>query len=169
VANPKIDGDRATYFAAMETYRIAFVAAMLGDTALARRAVDSLPERATISRGEVAGLLAKARGDTANWIASLDAAAKLDAGVVHLGPPNSYPAHELLGDALLAVGRPKDAVTAYEKELELMPNRSRTLLQLARAQRTSGDDAGAAKTEARLRQNWRHADADARERLLSAR
>jgi len=168
-ANPKITGDRATFFGAMETYRIAFVAAMLGDTALAKRVVDSLPERATISRGVVTGLLAKARGDRANWIASLETAARLDAQNGHLGPPSTAPVQELFGDALLAVGRAKDAVTAYEKELELMPNRSRTLLQLAKAQRKSGDEAGAAKTEARLRENWRHADADVRARSLSAR
>jgi tetratricopeptide (TPR) repeat protein len=169
VANPKVTGDRARSFATAETYRIAFVAAMLGDTALAKSVIDSLPERAAISRGEVTGLLAKARGDTATWIASLEAAAKLDAGNVHLGPPGSAPAQELLGDALLATGRPKDAVTAYEKGLELMPNRSRTLLQLARAQRKSGDDVGATRTLARLRENWRRADADARTRSLSAR
>jgi tetratricopeptide (TPR) repeat protein len=169
VANPKVTGDRATFFGTMETYRIAFVAAMLGDTALAKRVVDSLPVRATISRGEVIGLLAKARGDTANWIASLESAAKLDAMNVHLGPPSSAPAQELLGDALLAVGRPKDAARAYEKGLELMPNRSRTLLQLARAQRKSGDEVGAKKTEARLRANWRRADADALARSLGAR
>ena len=168
-ANPKVVGDRATFYEAMETYRIAFVAAMLGDTALAKRVVDSLPERATISRGEIAGLLARARGDTANWIASLETAAKLDAGNVHLGPPSTAPAQELFGDALLVVGRAKDAVRAYEKGLELMPNRSRTLLQLARAQRKSGDEVGATKTEARLRENWRRADAEARTRSLSTR
>jgi len=84
---------------------------------------------------------------------------------VHLGPPGSYPPSELLGDALLAVGRAKDAAAAYRQQLELMPNRSRTLLQLAKAQRKSGDDVGAAKTEAQLRRNWRAADAGVATRL----
>ena len=159
VANAKVTGDRAQFYAVAETYRRAFVAAMLGDTALAKQVVESLPERATIARGEVAGLLAKARGDTTNWIASLEAAAKLDAANPHLGPPSTYPVSELLGDALLAVGRSKDAVVAYRRQLELMPNRSRTLLALSRAQRMAGDAAGAAKTEAQLRRNWRAADA----------
>jgi tetratricopeptide (TPR) repeat protein len=169
VANPKVAGDRARNFANGEIYRIAFVAAQLGDTALARRVLDSLPERSVVARGEVAGLLAKARGDTANWIASLEAAANADAMVVHLGPPNVYPAHELLGDALLAVGRAADAVKAYEKGLELMPNRSRSLLGLVRAQHAAGDVTGAAKTEARLRENWRRADAGARAMMVSTR
>jgi tetratricopeptide (TPR) repeat protein len=165
VANPKVVGDRAQFFAMAETAGRAVIAALLGDTAQAKQMVESLPERATITRGEVAGLLARARGDTANWIASLETAAKLDAGIGHLGPPSSYPPSELLGDALLAVGRAKDAVAAYRQQLELMPNRSRTLLLLARAQRKAGDTAGAAKTEAQLRRNWHAADAGVATRL----
>ena len=165
VANPKVTGDRAQFFAMAATAGRAFIAAQVGDTAPAKEMLESLPERAVIARGEAAGLLAKARGDTTNWIASLESAAKVDAGVAHLGPPGSYPASELLGDALLAVGRAKDAVAAYRQQLELMPNRSRTLLLLARAQRKAGDAAGASKTEAQLRRNWRAADADVATRL----
>jgi hypothetical protein len=165
VANPKVTGDRAQFFATSETYGRAFVGAQLGDTAQAKQTLEALPERATIARAQVAGLLAKARGDTANWIASLEAAAKLDARIAHLGPPGSYPASELLGDAFVAVGRAKDAVPAYRTQLELMPNRSRTLLALARAQRRAADVAGAATTEAQLRRNWRAADAGVATRL----
>jgi hypothetical protein len=46
-----------------------------------------------------------------------------------------------------------------------MPNRSRTLRALARAQRRVGDAAGAAKTEAQLRRNWRAADPGVATRL----
>jgi len=164
-ANPKLTSDRAEFFGNVATYGRAFVAAQLSDTAEAKQTLESLPERATIARAQVAGLLAKARGDTTNWIASLDAAAKLDARISHLGPPGSYPASELLGDALLAVGRAKDAAAAYGTQLELMPNRSHTLLGLARAQRKAGDAGGAAKTEAQLRRNWRGADAGVTTRL----
>jgi cytochrome c-type biogenesis protein CcmH/NrfG len=89
--------------------------------------------------------------------------------VVHLGPPNTYPPHELLGDALLASGRAKEAIVAYSKGLELMPNRSLTLLGLARAQRAAGDVTAAVKTEAQLRENWKRADARATSRLASIR
>ena len=167
--NPKITADRATFFKNAELYRIALVAALLGDTARARAVVDSLPERSVIGRAQVSSLIARARGDTANWIGGLEAAAKADEQVVHFGPPNVYPPHELLGDALLAVGRAKDAVAAYEKGLELMPNRSLTLLGLARAQRDAGDAGAAARTTARLRENWRRADAAAASRIASAR
>ena len=50
-----------------------------------------------------------------------------------------------------------------------MPNRSLTLLGLARAQRLAGDAAAAAKTEAQLRENWRRADKRATSRLASGR
>jgi len=168
VANPKITAERATFFGNAEIYRIAFVAALLGDTSRAKVLVDSLPERAVIWRAHVTALIAKARGDTTNAIGALEAAAKADELVVHAGPPNVYPSHELLGDALLAAGRPKDAIAAYEKELELMPNRSLTLRGLAKAQRAAGDVAGAARTEARLRQNWKAADSGVSARVASA-
>jgi predicted Zn-dependent protease len=147
---------------------VAIVAALLGDTAQAKAVVDSLPERSVIGRAQVGALVAKARGDTANWIGGLEAAAKADEMVAHFGPPSVYPPHELLGDALLAGGRAKDAVAAYQKGLELMPNRSLGLLGLARAQRAAGNDAAAARTTARLRQNWRRADPTATS-LLAAR
>ncbi|HEU4720246.1 MAG TPA: hypothetical protein VFS59_02700 [Gemmatimonadaceae bacterium] len=167
IQNPAVKSDRARSFASQEVYRAAFVAAWLGDTARARRAADSLPERSALGRSQVSALVAKVRGDTTGWLAGLEAAAKADELVAHFGPPSVYPAHELLGDALVSVGRAKDAVTAYEKGLELMPNRSLTLLGLARAQRAAGDVAGAARTEARLRENWRRADARVTSRLAS--
>jgi predicted Zn-dependent protease len=158
VANSKLGSDRAAGLKNQEIYRIAMIAALLGDTARARAVVDSLPERSVIGRAQVSALVAKARGDTANWIGGLAAAAKADERVAHFGPPSVYPPHELLGDALLAVGRAKDAVAACAKGLELMPNRSLGLLGLAQAQRAAGDDAAAARTTARLRENWRRAD-----------
>jgi hypothetical protein len=167
--NPNVAGDRAQYFATAATAGRAVIAALLGDTVQAKQLADSLPERAAITRAEIAGLSAKTRGDTANWIASLAAAGRIDASVAHLGPPTSYPPNELLGDAFLAAGRAQQAVAAYRLQLELMPNRSRTLLSLARAQRAAGDAAGAAKTEAQLRRNWRAADADVATRVTAER
>jgi tetratricopeptide (TPR) repeat protein len=169
VANARLTSDRARGLRNQEIYRVAMVAALLGDTTHATAVADSLPERSVIGRAQVSALVAKARGDTANWIGGLQAAAKADEMVAHFGPPSVYPPHELLGDALLAVGRAKDAVAAYEKGLALMPNRSLTLLGLARAQRAAGDDAAAVRTTARLRENWRRADPAVSSRLASRR
>ena len=167
IANARVSGERARTFASQELYRAAFVAALLGDTALAKQVADSLPQRSALARSQVSALVAKTRGDTAAWLAGLEAAARADEQVAHFGPPSVYPPHELLGDALVSLGRPKDAIVAYQKGLELMPNRSVTLLGLARAQRAVGDSVGAGKTEARLRENWTGADAAAASRLAS--
>ncbi len=136
---------------------MAFVAAQLGDTIQAKAIAATLPARAAISRGEVVALVARARGDTATWISELQATAKADEARVHLGPPSVSPPHEMLGDALLALRRPKEAIEAYEKELQLMPNRSHSLRMLAWAQRETGDASSASRTEAKLKANW-HAE-----------
>lgn len=138
VRNARDSSDRTTYFASVDAYQVGFVAAQLGDTAQANAIAAALNPRAVISRAEIVALVARARGDTATWIAQLQAAAKADEGRVHLGPPNVFPPHELLGDALLAVGRPKEAIAAYEKSLELMPNRTNAVRGLARARRAAG-------------------------------
>jgi tetratricopeptide (TPR) repeat protein len=77
-----------------------------------------------------------------------------------LGPPTTLRTEELLGRARLKAGRPRDAVAAYERALQLTPNRSQALLGLARARQAAGDMAGAGEAYRRLLDNWRHADAD---------
>jgi tetratricopeptide (TPR) repeat protein len=156
--NARDSSARTAYFTATDAYQVAFVAAQLGDTARANAVAATLPAWAAIARGEIAALVARARGDTATWIAQLRAAAKADEAVAHLGPPSVSPPQELLGDALLGLGRPKEAIVAYEKSLELMPNRSHALSMLARAQREAGDATGASRTEAKLAVNWRAAE-----------
>jgi tetratricopeptide (TPR) repeat protein len=158
VRNTRDSSDRTGFFTAVDAYQAAFVAAQLGDTVRASAIAATFRPRAVLTRGEIAALVARARGDTATWIAQLQAAATDDETRVHLGPPPVFPPHELLGDALLAVGRPKEAIAAYEKSLELMPNRSHALRMLARAQREAGDAASATRTEAKLAVNWRAAE-----------
>ena len=57
------------------------------------------------------------------------------------GPP--LPARELLGDMLLEMGRPADALTAYEIALRAAPNRFNSLYGAARAAESSRDMARA--------------------------
>jgi tetratricopeptide (TPR) repeat protein len=78
-----------------------------------------------------------------------------------VGPPSTLRLEELLGQARLKAGRPREAIGAYERALQLTPNRSSALLGLARARRAAGDAQGAAEAYRRLLDNWRHADADA--------
>ena len=77
-----------------------------------------------------------------------------------VGPPTTLRTEELLGEALLKAGRPREAIAAYERALQLTPNRSAALLGLARARHAAGDASGAAETYAKLLDNWRDADPD---------
>jgi tetratricopeptide (TPR) repeat protein len=77
-----------------------------------------------------------------------------------VGPPPTLRTEELLGEARLKAGRPREAIAAYERALQLTPNRSAALLGLARARHAAGDAAGAADAYRKLLDNWRDADAD---------
>jgi len=77
-----------------------------------------------------------------------------------VGPPTTLRVHELLGEARIKAGRMPAAVAVYEQGLQLTPNRSTTLLGLARARVAAGDERGAADAYRKLLENWRNADAD---------
>jgi len=77
-----------------------------------------------------------------------------------VGPPTTLRTEELLGEARLKAGRPREAIAAYERALELTPNRSAALLGLARARHAAGDASGAADAYGKLLDNWRDADSD---------
>ena len=77
-----------------------------------------------------------------------------------VGPPTTLRTEELLGEARLKAGRPREAIAAYERALQLTPNRSAALLGLARARQAAGDASGAAAAYGKLLANWRDADPD---------
>ena len=77
-----------------------------------------------------------------------------------VGPPTTLRTEELLGEARLKAGRPREAIAAYERALQLTPNRSAALLGLARARQAAGDASGAADAYGKLLENWRDADPD---------
>jgi tetratricopeptide (TPR) repeat protein len=94
-------------------------------------------------------------------------AARLEDGLpLEFGPPDIVkPSHELLGELLLEMGRPTEAVRAFEAALRLAPRRSLSLLGLSRAAEAAGAYAAAARAQARLDLAWSDADAEARARL----
>jgi tetratricopeptide (TPR) repeat protein len=61
-----------------------------------------------------------------------------------------WPMRELLGDLLLEVGQPAEALRAYEASLEAAPNRYRGFLGAARAAARAGDPARAREHYGRL-------------------
>ena len=54
-------------------------------------------------------------------------------------PAPTLPADELLGDLLMELGRPQEALAAYESSLALYPNRFNGLLGAARAAQALDD------------------------------
>jgi cytochrome c-type biogenesis protein CcmH/NrfG len=104
-----------------------------------------------------AELLAYARGSQP---ANLDAllADPATPSRAPVGPPTTLRLEELLGQARLKAGRPREAVAAYEQALKQTPNRSPALLGLARARHAAGDAAGAADAYRKLLDNWKDAD-----------
>ena len=88
------------------------------------------------------------------------AAATYDSMAFDFGPPPILkPPQELLGELLLKDGKPKQAGEAFEFSLKRAPNRSLSLLGLARAQDAAGDKTAAATTYKQLLANWKSADA----------
>ena len=103
-----------------------------------RERSDRYRARAAVLEQEIQALalLADSRNDEA--VAALrDAAANEQATPIEFGPPFvDKPAHELLGDVLLAMGRASDAAAAYESALARAPNRAASVRGLARARST---------------------------------
>jgi hypothetical protein len=76
------------------------------------------------------------------------------------GPAMERPVRELLGEALLAAGKPKEALARFEADLYARPNRALALLGAARAAKAAGDPHTARAHYVALAELWKDADAD---------
>jgi tetratricopeptide (TPR) repeat protein len=75
------------------------------------------------------------------------------------GPPSpEKPSYELLGELLLKENRNAPARAAFKASLERAPQRTESLLGLARAESAMGDKAAAAETWRQLLGIWKNAD-----------
>ena len=75
------------------------------------------------------------------------------------GPPVPVkPANELVGEMLMDLRRPKEAIEAFELSLKRTPRRALSLLGLARAAMASKDIATAQRAYGELRLIWKNAD-----------
>ncbi len=155
------------YADAMTWFARALGAAHTDDTTAARVAVDSLAvfhdrlaasgeaywaEQVAIQRLGAQAWLDLARGRQADALADMRAAAAredaTEKSAVTPGP--LAPAHELLGDLLLALDRPADALGEYRRTLAQEPNRYRALDGARRAAAAAGDRAAARAYAAEL-------------------
>jgi tetratricopeptide (TPR) repeat protein len=77
------------------------------------------------------------------------------------GPPSpEKPSYELLGELLLKENRNAPARAAFEASLQRAPQRTESLLGLARAESAMGDKAAATETWRKLLGIWKNADPD---------
>jgi tetratricopeptide (TPR) repeat protein len=92
------------------------------------------------------GWQAHAAGRSDSAVALLREAARVETSTPKpaVTPAPTLPADELLGDMLLEQERPRDALAAYRRALELYPRRLNSLLGAARAAHAAGDGALAA-------------------------
>ena len=163
--------DRFPYVSAATDFAVALGSARLGDATRARAAVDRLA--ATQARlaasppagpydwaGHVealrlaaAGWLARAERRDEEAIRLLTQAAELDerVGKHPVTPGAVLPPRELLGDLLLELGRPAEALAAYEAALVGAPNRLNGLLGAMRAAEGAGQKEKAEELAGRLR------------------
>ena len=142
---------RERIFTYIAGWQAGYAAAMRGDTTVARRVADehrsllaALPAgapgrvRLTLSALHIEAALARGRGDRAREIALLRQAVAIEDAEAPIGPPTSVPAHEQLGAALLADGKPAEAAAVIRRGLALRPNRSELRRALALAERAGG-------------------------------
>ena len=156
-----------------ELFAIGMSAARSGNAAAAQLARQALAARATapqegdmrpviaIMERQVAALieLAGNRRDKAIEIlrAAMDAEQRLPPP---LGLPKPVkPSGELLGEVLIAAGRPREAIAPFEMSLRRNPNRTLSVLGLARAARASGDTPTSLAQYRALLANYSGADA----------
>ena len=149
---------------AYSLYQRSVVAMRRGDTTTAVNALGILDKtRPMIARRLELELRSRQSTDL-DRIAALEKlrpATRVDR-YVSMTPSPVFNLDEQLGEALVAAGRPTEAIAIYREALSDHPGRAALLLGLARAQKAAGDSAGARATYADLAKIWSKADADVR-------
>ena len=172
--------DALTYFAK------ALGAARSGDAATTRSAIDSLiairdrltaqkevfwAEQAEIQRRSASAWLAFVEGRKAEAVDEMRAAAAMEdrteKSAVTPGP--LAPARELVGEMLLEMNRPAEALAEFEATLKKEPNRFRALYGAAKSAALSGDREKARTHGASLLKVCERADTPGRAELAEAR
>jgi hypothetical protein len=185
-AHLKVHRSPFAYADAITWFARAIGAARSGDRATARAAVaelqtaiDRLEERkepywveqVTIQKLAASAWVALADGRTADALAALREAAdredRTEKGAISPGP--LAPARELLGEMLLQVKQPKDALAEFKKTMAKEPNRFRGIAGAAAAAAAAGDAAAARQYSRALLSICAKADSPGRPELQAAR
>ena len=163
---------------AMDAFALGYSALRRGDRAAADKGLRQLAVLAarppaaddddgtqgvvTILETELRAAIRAADGKADEAVVLLrQAAAVEDTMAVAFGPPDVVkPAHELLGELLLAQGKAAEAQQEFVRALALAPRRTASLLGLARAATAARDAPVAEQARADLRAIWHQADQD---------
>jgi tetratricopeptide (TPR) repeat protein len=115
-----------------------------------------------IMEHELRGLAAMGKGETEAALRELEEASSIEET---LDPPSGpayplKPSHELYGEVLAAAGRHQDAIRQFQTSLSRTPNRTASLLGLARSSAAVGDSETAARAYGTLQRFLRDANPD---------
>jgi tetratricopeptide (TPR) repeat protein len=124
-----------------------------------------------IQRREVSAWLAFAEGDPEGALAAMRAVAEQEDGTEKnaITPGPLTPARELLGELLLELKRPSEALKEFEATLTKEPNRFRSLYGAAESAKMAGDRQTAQKYFRQLLKVAERADQPGRPELVEAR
>lgn len=107
----------------------------------------------------LAATIANFRGDEKSTLMHLKLAAKIQHDMGYHEPPDWYfPVKEILGDAYLKWGHPKEAVSMYEQDLKQYPKNGWALYGLAKALQKLGKDKEAIQVQQEFNESWKYAD-----------
>jgi hypothetical protein len=165
------------YSEALIYFARAIGAARSGDPAAARKDVDKLSaiqkalvesklgywaDQVEIQRRSAAAWLAHAEGNDTEALTLMRSAAELEASTEKhpVTPGPIIPARELLGDMLLELKQPEQALREFEASLGDSPNRFNGLYGAARAAELSGNQKKAGDYYAKMVTLTAHADSD---------
>ncbi len=98
---------------------------------------------------------AQSRGENELALTLMETAAALEYATPKppATPAPTLPAFEMLGELLMELGSPEQAVFAFERSLEMYPNRFHSLLGASQAARARGDDERAKRYATELRRS----------------
>jgi hypothetical protein len=177
---------RYAYTEAISWFARALGAARNGDVAVAKDAVDELQkaidrltaeretywvEQVSIQKLAATAWVALAEDETDTALSAMRDAAdredRTEKSAVTPGP--LAPARELLGEMLLQLKRPKEALAEFQKTMAKEPNRFRGIAGAAAAATQAGDRDAARKYYTQLLAICAHADTPGRPELQAAR